>query len=70
MADLTDPANWAPPPRRESVPTAQALRRRFPGTLVWFGVHTQRWWALVRGRRLVEAQDLQDLEIAITRSML
>lgn len=23
------------------------LQRRFPGALVWFGLHTFRWWALM-----------------------
>jgi hypothetical protein len=36
------------------------LRRRFPGTPVWFGSFTRRWWAL-EGDRLIEAATAEEL---------
>lgn len=44
------------------------LARRFPGVLLWFGVRTGCWWALVpppAGWRLVEAIDPEELTRAI-----
>jgi hypothetical protein len=36
---------------------AQAIERQFPGVLAWYGVYTERWWALLWGGRwqLLEA---------------
>lgn len=39
---------------------AAELARRFPGTCVWLGEYTGRWWAFTRDRtggRLIEAAD-------------
>lgn len=33
----------------EIAAVTRALQRRFPGALVWFGVHTWHWWAFVPG---------------------
>ncbi len=35
---------WAEP---NAEATAAALRRRFPGAVVWFGRFTRHWWAVV-----------------------
>jgi hypothetical protein len=45
------------------------LQGRFPGTAVWFGVHTWHWWALVQcGEwRLVEALTPSELAHAIDK---
>ncbi|MFC4913192.1 hypothetical protein [Actinomadura gamaensis] len=37
-----------------------ALRRAFPGVLIWHGKHTRRWWAMAGGR-LIEASDPREL---------
>jgi hypothetical protein len=47
------------------------LRRRFPGTAIWFGPYTGSWWAMLRspaGWRLVEALDPEELTRAINNS--
>lgn len=49
--------------------TAARIARQFPGSSVWYGETTKRWWAVVPcldGRfRLVEAVDPEDLIQAI-----
>jgi hypothetical protein len=44
------------------------LRRRFPGTPIWFGPYTRSWWAALPppvGWRLIEALDPEELTRAI-----
>lgn len=49
-------------------PVVQDLEREFPGVVVWYGMSTGTWWALVRCRqaaRLVEALSPAELRGAI-----
>ncbi|GAB3989628.1 hypothetical protein GCM10029978_115250 [Actinoallomurus acanthiterrae] len=51
-----------------SADAMMVLRRRFPGTLIWFGPYTKSWWALMPppvGWRLIEAADPEELTRAI-----
>lgn len=51
--------------------TVSEVRRRFPGVSCWWGIHTQRWWALIpRGAssRLVSAITLDTLARAISKA--
>ncbi|MFC5754985.1 hypothetical protein [Actinomadura rugatobispora] len=46
----------------------EELREQFPGVLLWFGLHTRMFWALVQvadSPRLVEAITPQELAAAI-----
>ncbi|HEX6472953.1 MAG TPA: hypothetical protein VF069_27940 [Streptosporangiaceae bacterium] len=52
----------APPPA--ALVAALAIERQFPGTKVWYGRATRRWWALllIGGRgRLVEGASAEHL---------
>ncbi|MDL4777590.1 hypothetical protein [Actinomadura xylanilytica] len=68
---MTAPTRFAdptPPPGRGVTP--EVFRRRFPGIVVWFGLYTRQWWAVVRvGQqwRLVEGPGLDELTGAIMR---
>ncbi|MBB6170187.1 hypothetical protein HNR23_000247 [Nocardiopsis mwathae] len=42
------------------------LRARYPGTVVWHGSHTRRWWAMVPDHpRLLEAPTIEALELLV-----
>lgn len=45
-------------------PVIAAVQARFPGALVWFGAHTERWWAVLGGC-LVEAESPAELGRAL-----
>ena len=43
---------------------AAALMKRCPGSLVWFGTRTRRWWAFARLRgawTLLETQTVEEI---------
>ncbi|MBB6174486.1 hypothetical protein HNR23_004546 [Nocardiopsis mwathae] len=45
---------------------AMWLRARYPGTVVWRGSHTERWWAMVPDHpRLLEAPSIEALELLV-----
>lgn len=47
------------------------LECRFPGVMVWFGLETRSWWAMVpppAGWRLVEAADPEELTRAVIKA--
>ncbi|WP_121433973.1 hypothetical protein [Actinomadura pelletieri] len=50
---------------------AAEVKRRY-GALAWYGTYTGRWWAMVDGARLVEADDPRRLvqEIMAARRAL
>jgi hypothetical protein len=45
----------------EPAAAVAALRRRFPGTQIWFGNFTRRYWAIFAGEQLIEATDPDEL---------
>ncbi|MFC4533967.1 hypothetical protein [Sphaerisporangium dianthi] len=49
---------------------ARELAARLPGWAVWYGEHTQRFWAMPRGAaqpgsQLAEADTIEELEAAV-----
>lgn len=44
----------------------RSLRERFPHLCVWYGEHTQRWWAMLGGR-LVEQETADALARQVAR---
>ncbi|WP_433244877.1 hypothetical protein [Actinomadura nitritigenes] len=42
------------------------LQRRFPGSTVWFGKHTFRWWAMLpQARRWVLVEAATPVQLAV-----
>ena len=53
-----------PSVRADAERMAAALMKRYPGSLVWFGTRTRRWWAFVRLRgawTLLETQTVEEI---------
>ena len=51
---------------------ALIIQNRFPGTVVWFGCYTRRWWAMagITGRaQLFEGADPDEITGAIINSL-
>jgi serine/threonine-protein kinase RsbW len=73
-ADLPWAANGGPAPHpaewsRARAAQLRALQGRFPEVPVWFGLATQRWWALVvadGGDRLVSTGSPGELAVVLT----
>jgi hypothetical protein len=61
-----------PPAEPGAVMTALIIQNRFPGTVVWFGCYTRRWWAMagMPGRaQLFEGADSDEITGAIINSL-
>jgi hypothetical protein len=57
-----------PPVSADAERLAAALMKRCPGSLVWFGTRTRRWWAFARLRgawTLLETQTVEEIAQAL-----
>ena len=70
--DATPPLQHAAiPASGDPVSLAETLMRLHPGSLVWFGKRTGRWWAVTGPREsctLLETRDVCEMGIALAAS--